>query len=164
MRTLIVLALMLTTGLTRAQTCETYNIVTVGGSNTVGFFNTSSFPGQFGTCRAIRSGNACVGLGLEGIGGFQPDMKDLLRNSLTPINIYNYAGSNVTTDDWETIGNQIVQDFQPGELDLVLLMGGTEDIINGVWRQYHCQSLTACCGRGLIERAVCSGWHTAAFI
>lgn len=116
-----------------AQQCPPYSIATVGGANSVGYYNTGVTPNSAtAVCLASRLGDECVGRGNEGTGGYQPLMKQALSSGPTPIEIYNYGASDLTINDWPGVANQIIGDFAPGSLDLVLLLGGTEDILAGV--------------------------------
>jgi len=113
--------------------CPSFNIATVGGANSVGYYNIGATDNpRTAVCLASRLGDECVGRGNEGTGGYQPIMQQTLVGTATPILIHNYGSNNFTTDDLPSIGSDIASDFTQGNLDLVLLLIGTEDILAGV--------------------------------
>ncbi len=77
------------------------------------------------------SGNLrCFGFGAEGVGGYQPGLKQLAEELGYEVLIYNYGYSGITTAGMTSeISGDLTEQFLS---QYVLLMGGANDVFDGV--------------------------------
>ena len=108
-------------------------IVTYGDSITAGLIrtindNTSAecAPGVSLAPSLSGSGNLrCFGFGDEGVGGYQPSLKESIEPLFYDLDIYNYGSSGIETGQLSSELNGVLS--SESDASYVLLMGGTND-------------------------------------
>ena len=132
--------LVLTAGIAgkAVQAQEAIELITYGDSITAGLIKTTN-GGSSADCppgvsldeSLSGSGNLrCFGYGAEGVGGYQPELKQSLESLGYDISIYNYGYSGIATALMKSLINTVLNE-EPNS-DYVLLMGGANDVFLGV--------------------------------
>lgn len=121
-----------------AQAPSIIEIITYGDSVTAGLINTTN-DGESANCAPgvplglsfSGSGSLrCLGNGLEGVGGYQPELKSSLQELGNEVLIYNYGFSGINTLQMRTLDSgYFTEQFNSS---YVLLMGGANDAFQDV--------------------------------